>query len=139
MHYRPNSPKVIFEAFDDEVLVIDFDSGRYFSMRGSAFDIWQMLVAGCSDAEIVQRLAEHHGAQEHAVQSAVHEHTRRLLDERLIVESPENASCNECAITTQGAFAAPVMEQFTDMQELLLLDPIHEVDQAGWPKRADDK
>ena len=26
--------------------------------------------------------------------------------------------------------------KYTDMQELLLLDPVHEVDEAGWPNRA---
>jgi hypothetical protein len=30
-------------------------------------------------------------------------------------------------------FAAPALNTFSDMQELLLLDPIHEVDEAGWP------
>jgi hypothetical protein len=30
--------------------------------------------------------------------------------------------------------AAPVLEKYTDMQELLLLDPIHDVEEAGWPK-----
>ena len=28
----------------------------------------------------------------------------------------------------------PVLEKYTDMQELLLLDPIHDVEEAGWPK-----
>jgi hypothetical protein len=28
-----------------------------------------------------------------------------------------------------------VLERYTDMQELLLLDPIHDVDQTGWPRR----
>jgi hypothetical protein len=32
------------------------------------------------------------------------------------------------------AFTQPVLEVYTDMQDLLLLDPIHEVDEeAGWP------
>ncbi len=31
------------------------------------------------------------------------------------------------------AFEAPVLESYSDMQDLLLLDPIHDVDDAGWP------
>jgi len=31
------------------------------------------------------------------------------------------------------AFEPPVLTTFSDMQELLWLDPIHEVDDAGWP------
>jgi hypothetical protein len=29
----------------------------------------------------------------------------------------------------------PVLERYTDMQELLFLDPIHDVDESGWPHR----
>jgi len=34
---------------------------------------------------------------------------------------------------TRQPFSAPVLNAYTDMEELLLLDPIHDVDQAGWP------
>jgi hypothetical protein len=27
-----------------------------------------------------------------------------------------------------------MLQKFTDMQDLLLLDPIHEVDESGWPR-----
>ncbi len=30
-------------------------------------------------------------------------------------------------------FRAPSLEKYTDMEALLLLDPIHEVGQTGWP------
>ncbi len=30
-------------------------------------------------------------------------------------------------------YAPPALETYTDMQELLLLDPIHDVDETGWP------
>ena len=37
--------------------------------------------------------------------------------------------------TSQDDFTNPVLEKFTDMAELLLLDPIHEVDDSGWPNK----
>jgi hypothetical protein len=30
-------------------------------------------------------------------------------------------------------FDEPVLEKFEDMQDLILLDPVFEVDEAGWP------
>jgi hypothetical protein len=33
-------------------------------------------------------------------------------------------------------FHAPVLQVYSDMQDLLLLDPIHEVDATGWPMPA---
>ena len=35
------------------------------------------------------------------------------------------------------AFEKPVIEKFSDMQEMLLLDPIHEVSEMGWPNEAE--
>jgi hypothetical protein len=32
--------------------------------------------------------------------------------------------------------AASLVERFTDMQDLLLLDPIHDTSDMGWPQRA---
>ncbi len=33
------------------------------------------------------------------------------------------------------SFCLPIIEKYTDLEELLLLDPIHEVDESGWPKQ----
>ena len=30
-------------------------------------------------------------------------------------------------------FVRPVLQKFTDMQDILLLDPIHEANDMGWP------
>ena len=40
-------------------------------------------------------------------------------------------------ITVNGAFS-PNLEKHTDMAELILLDPVHEVDSMGWPHRPED-
>jgi hypothetical protein len=32
-----------------------------------------------------------------------------------------------------------VLQKYTDMADLLLLDPIHEVDEQGWPQPAPRK
>ena len=34
---------------------------------------------------------------------------------------------------TRRAFAEPRVETFSDLQDLFLVDPIHDVDEAGWP------
>jgi len=60
-----------------------------------------------------------------------------LLKHNLVVESNGTLSGAEDQMTwlsgTRQPFSAPVLNAYTDMEELLLLDPIHDVDQAGWP------
>ena len=66
-----------------------------------------------------------------------------LTTASLIVPAPETNS-NGAGPAANGAgpakpqaqYAAPKLSTYTDMQELLLLDPIHEVDESGWPAQA---
>jgi len=39
------------------------------------------------------------------------------------------------APASDGPFVAPVLERYEDMQDFLLVDPIHEVDDSGWPNK----
>ena len=36
-------------------------------------------------------------------------------------------------------FQEPALQKYTDMEDLLLLDPIHEVDDTGWPNPKPDE
>jgi hypothetical protein len=43
------------------------------------------------------------------------------------------------AMKAAGEYRSPAIERFDDLEELLVLDPIHEVDEAGWPVTPADK
>ena len=45
------------------------------------------------------------------------------------------ALCNPAGepLAARGPFEPPTFETYTDMQYFLLLDPIHDVEAAGWP------
>ena len=65
-----------------------------------------------------------------------------LLEEDLIV-ADQSADGQRFELQDKGhnqgdpkgkpAFVEPTITGFNDMQELLLLDPIHDVDETGWP------
>jgi hypothetical protein len=54
----------------------------------------------------------------------------------LIPDATERTGQPELNGAAPGAYEAPKLSAYTDMQELLLLDPIHEVDESGWPNSA---
>ena len=127
VRYRINSPKVIHQTFDTEVVIVNLESGNYYSVGGSGIDIWRLLEAGKSRDEITKVFA------------ANPENTAKMesfLDEiereQLVVAAPDNSAAREVA--SPKSFVAPTIEKFTDMRDLLLLDPIHELDESGWPK-----
>jgi hypothetical protein len=68
-----------------------------------------------------------------------------LQQEGLIVVKEKEESRGAIDLKTESKaegkkpdFEAPVLNRYTDMQDLLLLDPIHEVDETGWPIQKPD-
>ena len=133
MRYRLNSPDVIHETVDGEALIIHTPSGMYFSVEGTGEHIWNALVAGHTADEISAAYPD--GGD--AAVTVVARFAQQLADEQLLTSGEQTAEPPALTPVAQP-FSAPVLQKFTDMQELLLVDPIHEVDpQAGWPQRGD--
>ena len=131
---RVASANVHSKVFDDEVVVLEMQTGTYFSLRGSGVDVWRLVEENASAGRISETLGERYDAPSAEIAVAVEALLRELAEARLIVADPSlepaPASLPE---TKRAPFSAPEIERFTDMQDLLLLDPIHEVDDAGWP------
>lgn len=131
-HYRINEPDVTAETFDDEVIVINLANGRYHSLRGTGAWLWQALAAGLSRREAIDRLLAAGAAGPDAA-GQVAGFIDQLAAEELLVAAPERAGGAPPQLASPGAFLAPLIETFTDMENLLAIDPIHDVDVQGWP------
>lgn len=132
MTYCINTPAVIADILDGEAIIINLKSGRYYSMEGCGAWVWSALIAGHDPAVIAARLASADAA---AVRRDLDAFVAQLSAEELIREAgsdPAAAPLPDYA----GSYAAPTLNVFTDMESMLLLDPIHKVDDAGWPHPA---
>jgi hypothetical protein len=128
---------VISETLGGETIIVNLASGHYFSLQGTAVDVWQGLEQGESVESIVAALKQRYEAQNGEIEAAVD----KLLDdfaaaELVVMEA--NGSGGAIAALQQDLadrvpFAAPSLTKFTDMQDIILLDPVHEVDARGWP------
>ena len=140
IRHRVNSPRVMHETIDDEVIVIDLNTGSYYSLRASGAAIWHALERGLPDDRIADVVAARYDGDRGEIAAAVSELLRQLSEEGLI-ESSNGAGDAPLAETPASAedgrprerFQPPVLEKHTDMQDLILLDPVHEVDARGWP------
>ena len=124
--YRIRAPQVVHETVDGEVVAIDFATGSYFSLRGPAEAAWSALrgdEAQGVDA-VAAAVAERYADE--ADPGPVGAFLDQLVDEGLL-ERTGDASANGHG--TGGL----TFEKFTDMEELILLDPVHDVSEAGWP------
>ena len=57
--FGTTSPNIVTEQFDDEMVVVDFDTGRYFSVDVVGAEIFNLLVAHHTVAEITEFLSPH--------------------------------------------------------------------------------
>jgi len=144
--YTLTSQNIIHETIDDEVVIVDLEKGFYYSLRGTAAQIWMKLIAGVKEAEIINFLSSQYKTNLLQIEPPVKDFIQQLVAENIIsqtsTESIENIpggfKPSHNPSPEQGEFSPPIMEKFTDMSELLLLDPIHEVDETGWPNMAPD-
>lgn len=141
--FRINPDRIAHETIEGETIVIDLETGAYYSLQGTGADIWRMLGHGWSSDEVASELARSFGAPVDDLAGPVRQFVRALISEELIEHWPEDSSPPQpfVAAVKNGSrreedFSSPELQKFTDMQYFLALDPIHEVDASGWPHAA---
>ena len=138
--YSVMRPSVASEIIEGEAVIMDLRSGHYFCARDTGALIWDWLDTGHSDRQVAQRLAALCHIEETEAEAAVFTFISVLLAKNLVSHSAarEAAAAPEPESNTPMAFIPPAIEEFTDMSNLLRLDPIHDVAEVGWPVRRED-
>src|SRR5215218_1126479 len=112
--FRPRRPDVIDEAFDGEAVLVHMSTGCYYSLNAAGTAIWALLQDGRSPGSIAASL----GWDPPPVEDFV----ERLRAEDLVTEA--GADAGTTVIDAPPAVSEPVLQRFSDMQDLLMLDPI---------------
>jgi hypothetical protein len=124
---------VTHERLGDEVVAIAFDTGVYYSLRGVGADCWSLIADGHDTEGVVAGIVDRYEIDDETVRRDVEAFVVALTSEGLIEEADGEPAGRADGLGVRAPYAAPAFERFDDMRELLLLDPIHEVDAAGWP------
>lgn len=142
--YRVNRPDVIDEHFDEEYVVVNLRTGTYYSLNRTAALIWEEIGKNRSRNAILAGQIQRFTTDSATLAADLDELLREMIHEQLIVPQPQPPTVDsdgpqaESAAIEPGEYAVPHIEKFTDMQALLLLDPIHQVDESGWPATKPD-
>lgn len=133
--YTLAGPDIAHERVDDEVIAINLATGAYFSLVGAAADAWDLLVAGTDLDAVALAVAPRYGVDPSTVRADLDAFVAALVADGLVAEggAAAPAAVELPAVAEGAAYAAPTLDKYDDMEELLLLDPIHEVDPSGWP------
>ncbi len=134
--FRINSPSIVNETIDGEVVMINLDTGSYYSADKAGAVIWTWINEGRSVGEILSLLGERYDSAPAEIASATHAFIQSLAAESLIVPTAQTPAARAPMPTpSRSPFVAPTLEKYDDMKDLLLADPIHDVDASGWPHR----
>jgi hypothetical protein len=138
LRYRINGPQVISETVGEETIIVNLTTGHYFNLQGTAVDVWDGLVQGDSTDAVVARLAASYAAAEGEIEAAVAGLLTDLAAADLVVPEEDGEADAVAAVASSNdrdlpPFTPPSFATFTDMQDIILLDPVHEVDARGWP------
>ena len=118
-------PHVVAEEFDGDVVILNLDDGCYFSLDGLGPTIWQSLVDGLPPNKIVARVK----AVRKDLETATIEFLEFVSAHKLVRPSSSGQSeSNVEGWNTLSTAKPPVIDVFDDLADLILADPIHDVD-----------
>ncbi len=138
--FRINGPQVIYENIDGEVVLINLQHGTYYSTDQVGTEMWSMVEAGLTASEIATAILARYEGDPADVADGVAAFLRELQSEELIVPiepavigSAGHAQPGPGAASARRPYQRPVLNKYSDMKDMLLLDPIHDVEETGWP------
>lgn len=130
-----NHDRVMSESLDGETIVIDTLTGAYYTFDGHGSALWDCVAAGTSRIDdLAEWLARSDQVAPVSSRSVVERFVRQLFEFDLVALSRH---LPPAAQDSEASDARPiVITRYSDLEELILLDPIHEVDpDQGWPAR----
>jgi len=105
------------ESVDGETIVIDFLTGAYHTLEGRSAEVWALLhdVGHAAPDDEQVRVLE------------------AMVEAGLVTAEAPPATEGTALNGEHADPAAFGITSYTDMAQLLLADPVHEVDDRGWP------
>ena len=133
---RADRPSVIEETFDGEAVLVHLETGCYYALNAAGTAVWELVRDGRSPAEVQDLVAAARGADDAETARAFVE---TLSSERLLIADPAGESADDAPPLDSRPWAdSPTLQRFDDLQDLLQVDPIHDVQLGadGWPVAA---
>ena len=119
--------KLAVDKFQDETIIVDFETGIYYSLRGSACFIWDVAENGLDPKGAKELFKEISAEQGNRIDAFIHDLRAANLVQEMDAPTPD--------VTDPQDYSEILFEQYKDMEDLIMLDPIHEVDERGWPHK----
>ena len=142
LRYLLKQRDVTHERLDGEVIAVNLLTGRYYSMSGTAADIWSSILMMQTPQGAHDLLASTYN-----LPASAPDEIQAFLDRCVEAELFEVEKTVTAHTTKQPqlpddfqrtAWQTPALEEYEDLQDLILVDPIHDTSALGWPHIDED-
>jgi len=123
---RVNERHVNASIIDGEAIIINLESGLYFSLDRCGAAAWALLAGGHSIAEAASFLASACGADVSTVRDGLLTLGTELLERTLVSSTEPGVSTPVVVDLAQfalGGWTPPMLNVYDDMGDVLALDP----------------
>ena len=136
--YSVDAAKVISEIIEGEAIIMDLKSGAYYSADGVGAHVWRGVTLGASRDQLLDWAVASYPDQS-GVRSAVDAFLENVVENALARPQPVETLPAVALDRLSGPYQAPRLSVHKDMEDLIMLDPIHDVSETtGWPIRKVD-
>jgi hypothetical protein len=133
--YRSNGPRFVDESVDGEALIMDMVTGTYYTCLGPATIAWDALKRGVEPGEVAAMIATLYGVDVTSVTGDLDAFVAELVADEILVRREDTPASGPIAppAPPAGPYEPMRIERYTDLADLILLDPVQDVSGAGWP------
>jgi hypothetical protein len=131
MSVKINTPDVLHESFGEESVIVNLRQGVYYSLGAEGLLLWEQIAKGTNIPNLLELAGKQSAHGTVLTTDSISAFLRHLHAEHLIVI--EDKSWPLQAAETGDQSSGLWLQRFEDLHDLLTLDPIHEVDERGWP------
>lgn len=138
------NPDIVHDTIDGEVILLDIEKGNYYQLKNEAVQVWSVIASRkiSSAFTVASNLAKNGEYSQNEILSSISPFIDQLESEHILLEINHPKGKNDDASLSdakkgkaESKFSTPVLLKYTDMQSILLLDPIHDTDEEGWPNK----
>ena len=131
--YKLNESKMFADVTNNIAIIINSETGIYYGINNCGSIIFQAIIDGCSVQSIIENLKKMENCPAD-IEQKLKAFTDELLQKEIIIEGEQSSKIPafDETVIKQDKFEMKVSE-YADAQEMLLADPIHDVDEKeGW-------
>lgn len=137
--YKLNEEKMFFDISENQAVVIDFMLGTYYGTTTLGSVVLERLIKGNAPEDILKAIKALDKCPED-IDEKLEKFISQLKEEEMIIASETTKGGDEPfaeEVVSEGF--ALVLDIFSELRDLILADPVHDVKTGqGWPVLKED-